>query len=112
MSATIPESVTPPVIGNWMKPGVVSTSGLLTLRDARTMTTDLHARPAGRRRSWPELDWGQRRGTMLQMASHRPRANWASVPRAGVVLPRHPPPQPARKTGWKVRRTRRPLPGL
>src|SRR6478609_7834499 len=26
-----------------MKPGGVSTSGLLTLRDAQTMTTDLHA---------------------------------------------------------------------
>src|SRR5690348_7659992 len=54
-----------------MKPGGVSTSGLLTLRDAQIMTTDLHAL----------VGWSPPRpvGTGLGSAARRHAAGWPTA---------------------------------
>jgi len=95
-----------------MKPGGVSTSGLLTLRDAQTMTTDCTPRLAGRRRGWPELDWVQRPGVMPRHGEPPSKSQPGLRPlrgrRPGASSPLH----PVRCIGWRVRLMRGPLPGF
>lgn len=74
-----------------MKPEGMSTSGLLTLRDAKAMTTDLHAQvgwvAAAAGRNWIGFSAP---ASCRRMASRRPRASRASVTRAAVLIARHP----------------------
>jgi hypothetical protein len=57
-----------------MKSGVVSTSGMLTLRDSRTMTTDLRAQVGWSRSAGAGSGWAPRRRGR-RMASRRSRAS-------------------------------------
>jgi hypothetical protein len=74
-----------------MKPGGVSTSGLLTLRDAQAMALDL---PAGclvataAGRNWIGFSAP---ASGRRMASRRPRASHASAPTMGVLIAGQPP---------------------
>jgi len=61
----------------YSRQGGVGTSGMLTLRDPQTMTTDLHAE-VGWSRPRLELDRVQRPASGRRMASHRPGASRAS----------------------------------
>src|SRR5215471_15643981 len=73
-----------------MKSGGVSTSGMLTLRDAPTMTLDPQARLAGRGR--PELDRVSAPASGRRMTSRGPRASRASVTCVSVLMAHRPGP--------------------
>ena len=68
------------------KPGGGSTSGLLTLRNAQTMTTHLHARAGWSPPRLAGTGLGSAPGAMPQDGQRRPRASRAPVPRADVAV--------------------------
>ncbi len=74
-----------------MKPGGISTSGMLTLRDGQTITTDVRAQvgwaPPRPARNWTGFS---ALASCRKMASRHPTASRASVTRADVLTARHP----------------------